>query len=189
MVVALYKDKHFVLEYEKLTLASDHKPLLNVLGDIQLCEMENPQLTNLKEKAIYFKFDMVQCLAGSTKALVQCPGCPRTGCRGRWLPSWRVPQQKTLESASYRGYGPYRQRGDMLRRRSPGQGSHGIKVKFQKIFQLISQKGTFLITISKCKLKTCPYCTKTCPHWTCFGTNYPKNGVGLAGGAVVSAPL
>ena len=38
-----------------------------------------------------------------------------------------------------------------------------------------------LITInSKCKLKTCPYCTKTCPHWTCFGTNYPKNGVGLA---------
>ena len=34
--------------------------------------------------------------------------------------------------------------------------------------------------ISKCKLKTCPYCTKTCPHWTCFGTNYPKNGVGLA---------
>ena len=33
---------------------------------------------------------------------------------------------------------------------------------------------------SKCKLKTCPYCTKTCPHWTCFGSNYPINGVGLA---------
>ena len=33
---------------------------------------------------------------------------------------------------------------------------------------------------SKCKLKTCPYCTKTCPHWTCFGSNYLKNGVWLA---------
>ena len=33
---------------------------------------------------------------------------------------------------------------------------------------------------SKCKLKTCPYWTKTCAHWTCFGTNYPKIGVGLA---------
>ena len=35
-------------------------------------------------------------------------------------------------------------------------------------------------TASKCKLKTCPYCTKTCPHWTCFGSNYLKNGVWLA---------
>ena len=34
--------------------------------------------------------------------------------------------------------------------------------------------------VSKCKLKTCPYCTKTCPHWTCFGSNYLKNGVWLA---------
>ena len=43
----------------------------------------------------------------------------------------------------------------------------------------ISRIGKKLIN-SKCKLKTCPYCTKTCPHWTCFGSNYPINGVGLA---------
>ena len=33
---------------------------------------------------------------------------------------------------------------------------------------------------SKCKVETCPYCTKTCPMWTYFGSNYPKNGLGLA---------
>ena len=59
VVVALYKAKHFVLGCEKLTVATDHKPLLKVLGDRQLCEMENPRLTNLKEKAMYFKFDIV----------------------------------------------------------------------------------------------------------------------------------
>ena len=44
---------------EQLTVATDHKPLLKVLGDRQLCELENPRLTNLKEKAMYFRFDIV----------------------------------------------------------------------------------------------------------------------------------
>ena len=43
-----------------------------------------------------------------------------------------------------------------------------------------TQPFPHLISNSKCKLKTCPYCTKTCPHWTCFGSNYLKNGVWLA---------
>ena len=59
VVVALYKARHFVLGCESLTIATDHKPLLKVLGDRQLCELENPRLTNLKEKAMYFRFDMV----------------------------------------------------------------------------------------------------------------------------------
>ena len=42
-----------------MTVATDHKPLLKVLGDRQLCEMENPRLTNLKEKTMYFRFDIV----------------------------------------------------------------------------------------------------------------------------------
>ena len=42
-----------------MTVATDHKLLLKVFGDRQLCEMENPRLTNLKEKAMYFRFDMV----------------------------------------------------------------------------------------------------------------------------------
>ena len=53
VVVALYKTRYFVLGCEQLTVATDHKPLLKVLGDRQLCEMENPRLTNLKEKAMY----------------------------------------------------------------------------------------------------------------------------------------
>ena len=41
-------------------VATDHKPLLKVFGDRQLEEMDNLRLTNLKEKASYFSFDMVQ---------------------------------------------------------------------------------------------------------------------------------
>ena len=59
VVVALYKARYFVLGCASLTVATDHKPLLKVLGDRQLCEMENPRLTNLKEKAMYFRFDIV----------------------------------------------------------------------------------------------------------------------------------
>ena len=59
VVVALYKARYFVLGCEQLTVATDHKPLLKVLGDRQLCELENPRLTNLKEKAMYFRFDIV----------------------------------------------------------------------------------------------------------------------------------
>ena len=59
VVVALYKARYFVLGCNNLTVATDHKPLLKVLGDRQLCELENPRLTNLKEKAMYFRFDMV----------------------------------------------------------------------------------------------------------------------------------
>ena len=44
---------------QNLTVATNHKPLLKVFGDRRLCEMENPCLTNLKEKAMYFRFDMV----------------------------------------------------------------------------------------------------------------------------------
>ena len=33
---------------------------------------------------------------------------------------------------------------------------------------------------SKCKLESCPFWTKTCSLWTCFGKKYPKNEVELA---------
>ena len=59
IVVALYKTRYFVLGCENLVVATDHKPLLKVFGDRQLEEMDNPRLTNLKEKASYFSFDMV----------------------------------------------------------------------------------------------------------------------------------
>ena len=36
------------------------------------------------------------------------------------------------------------------------------------------------IIISKCKSKSCPYCTKMYPLCLSFGTHCPKNGVGLA---------
>ena len=59
VVTALYKARYFVLGLEDLTVAVDHKPLLKVFGDRKLEEMDNPRLTNLKEKALYFRFNMV----------------------------------------------------------------------------------------------------------------------------------
>ena len=41
--------------------------------------------------------------------------------------------------------------------------------------QIVDDKGSEQAG-SKCKLESCPYCTKTCPHWTCFGKTIPKMG-------------
>ena len=59
VVTALYKSRYFVLGCHNLILAVDHKPLLKVFGDRQLSEIDNPRLNNLKEKSLYFRFNMV----------------------------------------------------------------------------------------------------------------------------------
>ena len=47
---ALEKTKHFTLGASSLYLAVDHKPLLKILGDKGLQDIENPRLQSLKEK-------------------------------------------------------------------------------------------------------------------------------------------
>ena len=47
------------------------------------------------------------------------------------------------------------------------------------VLHMVKLEFPFYSIFSKCKLERCPYWTKPCSHWTCFGTNYPKNGVGL----------
>ena len=61
---ALYKSRHFVLGCDKLVVAVDHKPLLGLLNDKSLADIENPRLLMLKEKTLWFNFEVVW-IAGS----------------------------------------------------------------------------------------------------------------------------
>ena len=61
---ALYKSRHFVLGCDKLIVAVDHKPLLGLLNDKSLADIENPRLLMLKEKTLWFNFE-VMWIAGS----------------------------------------------------------------------------------------------------------------------------
>ena len=44
---------------EDLILAVDHKPVLGLLGDKYLEDIENPRLQNLKEKTLRYSFEVV----------------------------------------------------------------------------------------------------------------------------------
>ena len=59
--VGLRKFKHFVLGCNDLILVVDHKPLLKILGDKKLDEIDNMRLLKLKEKTMAFKFQVVHC--------------------------------------------------------------------------------------------------------------------------------
>ena len=59
VVEGLYKAKHFVLGCEKLIVAVDHKPLLGLLNDKSLAEIDNPRLLMLKEKTLWFNFQVM----------------------------------------------------------------------------------------------------------------------------------
>ena len=56
---ALKKAKYFVLGCESLIVAVDHKPLLGILDEKSLDEIENPRLENLKEKTLRYRFKIV----------------------------------------------------------------------------------------------------------------------------------
>ena len=56
---ALDKTKYFTLGAPDLTVAVDHKPLLKILGDKGLNEIENPRLQCLKEKTLRYRFKCI----------------------------------------------------------------------------------------------------------------------------------
>ena len=56
VVDALEKTHHFVLGCPDLTIAVDHRPLLEVFGDRSLEAIPNPRLRNLKEKTLKYRF-------------------------------------------------------------------------------------------------------------------------------------
>ena len=56
---ALHKTRHFTLGCRTLVLAVDHKPLLKILGDRELGEIDNPRILNFKEKTLRWNFKVV----------------------------------------------------------------------------------------------------------------------------------
>ena len=56
---ALFKARHFVLGCPNLIVAVDHKPLLGLLNDKSLSDIDNPRLLMLKEKTLWFSFDVI----------------------------------------------------------------------------------------------------------------------------------
>ena len=55
----LHQCRYFILGCKDLTVAVDHKPLLNVLNDRSLSDIQNKRLQNLKEKTLPYKFNIV----------------------------------------------------------------------------------------------------------------------------------
>ena len=46
---ALHKTRHFTMGNKKLTVLVDHKPLLKILGNRELVDIENPKILNFKQ--------------------------------------------------------------------------------------------------------------------------------------------
>ena len=59
VVYALSQTRYYVLGCEDLIVATDHKPLLQILNDRSLTEINNRRLLNLKEKTLGYKFTVV----------------------------------------------------------------------------------------------------------------------------------
>ena len=56
---ALENTRHFTMGNSKLIVATDHKPLLKILGDRKLEDMSNPRLLKLKERTLRWNFSVI----------------------------------------------------------------------------------------------------------------------------------
>ncbi len=56
---ALHQTRYYVLGCTDLIVATDHKPLLQIMNDRSLTDIENRRLLNLKEKTLPYKFTIV----------------------------------------------------------------------------------------------------------------------------------
>ena len=55
---ALVKSWRFTLDNDKLIVLVDHKPLLKILGDRELGDIENPRTLSLKQKTLPWRFSL-----------------------------------------------------------------------------------------------------------------------------------
>ena len=56
---ALHQCKYFILGCKDLVVATDHCPLLHILNDRSLGDIQNRRLQNLKEKTLSYQFSIV----------------------------------------------------------------------------------------------------------------------------------
>ena len=55
----LHKTKHYTLGCDNLTVGTDHKPLLGILNDKSLVDIDNPRIGRLKEKTLPWIFRVI----------------------------------------------------------------------------------------------------------------------------------
>ena len=51
--------KYYTMGCKQLYVATDHKPLVSVLGDQSLADVQNPRLARIKEKTLWWQFTIV----------------------------------------------------------------------------------------------------------------------------------
>ena len=56
---ALHQTRYYVMGCEDLLVATDHKPLVKILNDRSLTDIDNRRLLNLKEKTLPYRFTIV----------------------------------------------------------------------------------------------------------------------------------
>ena len=67
VVYALHQTRYYILGCNDLIVATDHKPLLRILNDRSLAEIENRRLLNLKEKCLAYNFTIVHVPGAKNK--------------------------------------------------------------------------------------------------------------------------
>ena len=68
---ALNKCKFFLLGLPEFILCVDHKPLISILGDKELCDISNPRLLREREKTLMFRFKPVH-VPGKENVVADC---------------------------------------------------------------------------------------------------------------------
>ena len=51
--------KYYTMGCKHLFVATDHKPLVSVLGDQSLADVQNPRLARIKEKILWWQFTII----------------------------------------------------------------------------------------------------------------------------------
>ena len=71
---ALHKTRHFTLGNKKLTVAVDHKPLLKILGDRELADIDNPRILNFRQKTLRWRLEVVHVPGKDHHVRTPCHG-------------------------------------------------------------------------------------------------------------------
>ena len=51
--------KYYTMGCKQLFVATDHKPLVSILGDQSLADVQNPRLARIKEKTLWWQFTII----------------------------------------------------------------------------------------------------------------------------------
>ena len=68
MAVGLEQSKFYTLGCPKLYVATDHKPLVGILGDRALDTIANPRIVSIKERTLWWNFEILYVAGKSQQA-------------------------------------------------------------------------------------------------------------------------